>query len=76
MPDRGTTTVAGCVLMGKYGIGNVNDNGKRLCNFCEENNMAIGGTQFQHKDIHKRIGAPYKMSWPAGELMLPVITTC
>ena len=23
------------------------------CDFCEENNMVIGGTLFQHKDIHK-----------------------
>ena len=27
--------------------------GERLCHFCEENNMAIGGTLFQHRDIHK-----------------------
>ena len=39
--------------MGKYGIGTSNDNGERLCHFCEENNMVIGGTLFQHRDIHK-----------------------
>ena len=39
--------------MGKYGIGTINDNGERLCHFCEENNMVLGGTLFQHRDIHK-----------------------
>ena len=39
--------------VGKHGIGNVKENGERLCNFCEENNMVIGSTLFQHKDIHK-----------------------
>ena len=40
-------------LMGKHGKGNINDNGERLCHFCEENNMVIGGTLFQHRDIQK-----------------------
>ena len=40
-------------VMGKHGIGTMNDNGERLCHFCEENNMVIGGTLFQHRDIHK-----------------------
>ena len=30
-----------------------NDNGLRLASFAEANNMVIGGTCFQHKDIHK-----------------------
>ncbi|PVD21686.1 hypothetical protein C0Q70_17485 [Pomacea canaliculata] len=40
-------------VMGKHGIGTINDNGERLADFCEENNLLIGGTLFQHKDIHK-----------------------
>ena len=40
-------------VMGKHGIGTINDNGERLADFCEENNMLIGGTLFQHKHIHK-----------------------
>ena len=40
-------------VMGKYGIGTINDNGERLCHFCDENDMVIGGTLFEHKDIHK-----------------------
>ena len=40
-------------VMGKHGIGTINDNGERLADFCEENNLLIGGTLFQHKHIHK-----------------------
>ncbi|PVD24386.1 hypothetical protein C0Q70_14868 [Pomacea canaliculata] len=40
-------------VMGKHGIGTINDNGERLADFCEENNLLIGATLFQHKDIHK-----------------------
>jgi len=40
-------------VMGKHGIGTINDNGERLCHFCDKNNMVIGGTLFQHRDIHK-----------------------
>ena len=39
-------------VMGKHGIGTINDNGERLCHFCDENNMVIGGTLFQQGDIH------------------------
>ena len=30
-----------------------NDNGTRLVDFCATNQLVIGGTIFQHKDIHK-----------------------
>ena len=40
-------------VTGKHGIGTINDNGERLADFCEENNLLIGGTLFQHKHIHK-----------------------
>ena len=49
MPDPGTITLAG----EKHGIGTINDNGERLCHFRDENNMVIGGTLFQHRNIHK-----------------------
>ncbi|XP_062570395.1 uncharacterized protein LOC134232444 [Saccostrea cucullata] len=39
--------------MGKQGLGECNSNGERLCTFCQENNLIIGGTIFMHKDIHK-----------------------
>ncbi|KAL3884234.1 hypothetical protein ACJMK2_030452 [Sinanodonta woodiana] len=39
--------------MGHHGIGMMTDNGERLINFCQENDLVIGGTLFEHKDIHK-----------------------
>ncbi|XP_061194738.1 craniofacial development protein 2-like [Saccostrea echinata] len=39
--------------MGEQGLGECNSNGERLCTFCQENNLIIGGTIFMHKDIHK-----------------------
>jgi len=39
--------------MGIHGTGELNDNGERLIDFCEENDLVIGGTLFPHKDIHK-----------------------
>ena len=39
--------------MGKHGMGERNDNGTRLVEFCSENGMVITGTIFQHKNIHK-----------------------
>ena len=40
-------------IMGSHGIGEDNDNGDRLMNFCNTNGLVIGGTIFPHKDIHK-----------------------
>ena len=39
--------------MVSQGCGTINNNGERLVNFCLNNNRVIGGTIFQHKDIHK-----------------------
>lgn len=41
-------------IMGKHGCGNINENGDRLVDLCEVNNLIIGGTIFPHKDIHKK----------------------
>ena len=38
---------------GKHAIGNMNENGDLLTHFSASNGMVIGGTIFQHKDIHK-----------------------
>ena len=40
-------------MMGKYGCGNINDNGERLVDLCGTNNLVIGGTLFLHREIHK-----------------------
>lgn len=40
-------------VMGKEGYGTMNENGTRMCDFCEANNLKIGGTLFPHKNIHK-----------------------
>ena len=42
-------------VMGKCGVGVMNDNGARLCDFCSANALVITGTLFPHKEIHKLI---------------------
>jgi hypothetical protein len=39
--------------LGRYGVGNINDNGLRLLEFCTQNNLAITNTFFQQKLKHK-----------------------
>lgn len=42
-------------VMGKHGARAVmNENGERWANFCQANELVIGGTLFPHKDCHKR----------------------
>ena len=40
-------------VMGKLGLGQMNENGKRLTDLCAMNGMVIGGTLFQHNAILK-----------------------
>ena len=40
-------------IMGKQGIGERNDNGERFADLCATTNLAIGGSLFPHKNIHK-----------------------
>ncbi|XP_039291250.1 craniofacial development protein 2-like [Nilaparvata lugens] len=40
-------------VMGTHGEGQVNDNGERFINFCDEYELVIGGTIFPHKRCHK-----------------------
>ena len=38
--------------MGKHSIGEMNENGLKLVEFCEANELVIGGSLFPHKNIH------------------------
>ena len=40
-------------IMGRNGLGQMNDNGERFANFCAFNSFVIGGSVFPHKRIHK-----------------------
>ena len=39
-------------VMGKNGIGTMNENGELFASFCALNNLVIGGTIFPHKQAH------------------------
>ena len=39
--------------MGQQGIGQMNENGELLADFCIINRLVIGGTLFPHKQLHK-----------------------
>ncbi|RUS76707.1 hypothetical protein EGW08_015534 [Elysia chlorotica] len=41
------------LIMGKQGVGTRNENGELFVEFCSFNDLAIGGTIFPHKTIHK-----------------------
>ena len=41
-------------VMGRHGLSSANDNGERLKEFCDFNEMVITGTVFPHKEIHKQ----------------------
>ena len=41
-------------VMGRHGMGTLNDKGERLKEFCDFNKMVITGTIFPHKEIHKQ----------------------
>ena len=41
-------------VIGKHGVGNKNDNGEKLCDFCGMNDLEITGTIFPHKETHKQ----------------------
>jgi len=40
-------------IMGEKGCGDMNENGERLADICGLNDLVIGDTIFEHKEIHK-----------------------
>ena len=40
-------------VMGKHGVGTMNENGELLAETCASKNLVIGGSVFPHKTIHK-----------------------
>ena len=40
-------------VLGQHSTGDRNENGERLCEFCEMNGLVVTGTIFPHKEIHK-----------------------
>ena len=48
--------------MGVHGMAEMNDNGVRFASFCLANEMIIGSTLFEHRDIHK-----YTWTSPCGK---------
>lgn len=49
-------------IIGKQGLGEMNENGERFANLCATTNLVIGGSFFQHKRIHKA-------TWVSPDLM-------
>ena len=41
------------LIMGTHALGEMNENGELFSDFCACNDLVIGGSLFQHKDIHK-----------------------
>ncbi|XP_058828450.1 craniofacial development protein 2-like [Topomyia yanbarensis] len=40
-------------VMGRHGLGEMNENGELLAEFCGNNDMVIGGSPFPHRPVHK-----------------------
>ena len=40
-------------IMGREGLGTMNENGEMFAEFCVFNDLVIGACMFQHKNIHK-----------------------
>ncbi|XP_078357393.1 uncharacterized protein LOC144642296 [Oculina patagonica] len=40
-------------VMGRHGLGRMNENGEQFAEVCAQNNLVIGGSVFEHRRIHK-----------------------
>lgn len=45
-------------VIGRHGCRRINENGEYFAEFCGNNNLVIGGTLFQHKEIHELTCVP------------------
>ena len=52
MPRLETITLFYNREMGTHSCGVMNENGERLADFCALNNLVIGGTLFDHRDMN------------------------
>ena len=52
--NESATTAQEAVTV-RHGNGTINNDGERMCDMCEFNDLVIGGTIFQHKLIHTLI---------------------
>ena len=50
----GTDNTGKEMVMGREGLGTMNENGELYTDFCANNDLVIGGTIFSHRDIHKK----------------------
>ena len=41
------------IIMGKEGVGTMNESGEMLTDFCEQSDLVIAGTVFPYRRIHK-----------------------
>ena len=41
------------LVMGKHGVGDMNENGEKFGELCAFNDLVIGGTVYPHKEVHK-----------------------
>ena len=40
-------------VMGRHGLGTMNENGELFADFCTRNSLVIGGSVFPHRCVHK-----------------------
>ena len=52
-PKVGADNTGKELIMGTEALGVINENGEKFTDFCTFNDIVIGGSVYQHKDIHK-----------------------
>jgi hypothetical protein len=53
------------MIMGKHGVGTMNENGNLFVELCGNHSLKIGGALFPHKDCHKKTWySNHSPTWP------------